>query len=317
MSSGPEPVKITFVPGFTMARSRRSLADALREIREQGLTVALVPTMGYLHEGHLSLVDVARRHADVVAMSIFVNPMQFGEGEDLDRYPRDMERDVKLAMERGVGLVFAPPREEMYPGGEPVVTVDPGALAERLCGTYRPGHFHGVVTVVAKLFGLMRPDVAVFGRKDYQQAVLVRRMVRDLNLPVEVQVGPLVREPDGLAMSSRNAYLSDDERAQAVGLFEALEAADAAFRAGEGRPEVLLDRARSVLASHPLVRPQYLELVDPETLEPLAEAREGAVLAAAAHLGSTRIIDNLILGAGRTDPRARPDSDASGRGGGE
>ena len=316
MSSGSQPIKITFRPGFTVARSLRSLEKALEEVQARELRLALVPTMGYLHEGHLSLVDVARQHADVVALSIFVNPLQFGEGEDLDRYPRDMERDVKLAMERGVGLVFAPPREEMYPGGEPVVTVDPGSLATRLCGQYRPGHFHGVVTVVAKLFGLLRPQVAVFGRKDYQQAVLIRRMVQDLNLPVEIQVGPLVREPDGLAMSSRNAYLSDEEREEAVGLFQALEAADAAFRAGEGSPEVLLDRARSVLASHPLVQLQYLELVDAETLEPLAEAREGAVLAAAAHLGSTRIIDNVILGAVGTDPRTRPDPEASEQGGG-
>ncbi len=301
MSSGSQPIKITFRPGFTVARSLRSLEKALEEIQARELRLALVPTMGYLHEGHLSLVDVARQHADVVALSIFVNPLQFGEGEDLDRYPRDMERDVKLAMERGVGLVFAPPREEMYPGGEPVVTVDPGSLATRLCGQYRPGHFHGVVTVVAKLFGLLRPQVAVFGRKDYQQAVLIRRMVQDLNLPVEIQVGPLVREPDGLAMSSRNAYLSAQERAQAVGLHQALKAADAAFRQGEGRPEQLLDRARAVLDAHPLLRPQYLELVDPETLEPLEEAREGSVLAVAAHCGSTRLIDNLILGAARSE----------------
>ena len=264
-------------------------------VRAAGGTVALVPTMGYLHEGHLSLVDHARAHADRVAMSIFVNPLQFGPTEDLDRYPRDLERDLAMARSRGVDLVFAPTAAEMYPDGEPRVAVVPDErIAGRLCGATRPGHFRGVLTVVAKLFGIVRPDVAVFGQKDYQQATLIRRMADDLDLPVRIEVAPIVREADGLAMSSRNVYLSPDERRQALALARALERARALFEAGETDAEVLRASLRREM-SVPGVEPEYAEVVDPRTLEPVVRAVPGAVCAVAARVGRTRLIDNAAL----------------------
>lgn len=289
-------------PQLMVSRTRAELARVLAKLRREGRTLALVPTMGYLHEGHLRLLDEARPRADVTALSIFVNPLQFGPGEDLDRYPRDEARDLRLARERGADLAFVPDRSEMYPSGEPLVQVDPGPLAERLCGRFRPGHFRGVLTVVAKLFGLFRPDTAVFGRKDYQQALLIRRMVRDLELGVEVRTAPLVREEDGLALSSRNEYLSPEERSDALGLYRALSAADRVFREGTDSATELLEVARTTVDKHPGIRLQYLELVDPETLEPLERARRGSVLAVAAHVGSTRLIDNVVLGSAETDP---------------
>lgn len=300
---GKEPTTGAESAGLLLTRTRQELATALSELRARGRTVALVPTMGYLHEGHLRLVDEAKQQADVVALTIFVNPLQFGPGEDLDRYPRDEARDLRLARERGVDLVFAPSREEMYPDGKPLIQVTPGALGDRLCGRFRPGHFAGVLTVVAKLFGLFRPTVSVFGRKDYQQALLIRRMARELELGVAIRVGPLVREHDGLALSSRNAYLSDAERQDAVGLYRGLEAADRAFRQGEVLAGDLLARARKEMARYRHLRLQYLELVDPDDLEPLPEARDGAVLAVAAHCGPSRLIDNLVLGQASPDPR--------------
>lgn len=300
------------LPRLAPVRTRAALAEALAGLRSGGRSLALVPTMGFLHEGHLRLVDAAREQAETVALTLFVNPLQFGAGEDLERYPRSEERDLELAAGRGVELAFAPSTREMYPDGSPAVQVDPGPLGERLCGAFRPGHFQGVLTVVARLFGLFRPDVAVFGRKDYQQAVLVKRMVRDLALGVRIHVAALVREADGLAMSSRNAYLSPDERREAVGLHRALSAADQTFRSGETDGDALLARAREVLAGFPLLRPQYLELVHPESLETVDEAFAGAVLAVAAHCGEARLIDNLVLGAPEPDPRVGG-SDTSAR----
>jgi pantoate--beta-alanine ligase len=256
--------------------------------------VGLVPTMGFLHEGHLALVDRAREASDWTAMSIFVNPLQFGPAEDLDRYPRDLERDLELARERGVELVFAPTAAEMYPRGEPRVAVVPGPMADRLCGASRPGHFRGVLTVVAKLLGIFTPDLAVFGQKDYQQAALIRAMVEDLDLPVEVRVGATVRDPDGLAMSSRNAYLSAEERGRALGLHAALAEARALFAAGEDDAQLLRARMRSILDLRG-IQLEYAEVVDPDTLESVAHARSGCVCAIAARVGSTRLIDNLIL----------------------
>lgn len=278
-----------------VTRTRRELREAIAAHRGGGGRWALVPTMGYLHEGHLSLVEVGATEADAVAVSVFVNPLQFGPGEDLATYPRDEERDLRLLEERGATLAFLPPVEEMYPGGPPVVTVDPGPMGARLCGAYRPGHFAGVLTVVAKLFGLFRPDVAVFGRKDFQQAVLIRRMVTDLELGVDVRTAPVVREPDGLAMSSRNSYLSPEERAQAPGIHRGLQAARERFRSGVDDPEALLEAYREVLVEHPLLRGQYAEVVHPETLEPVSRAGPGDVIAVAAFCGSTRLIDNLEL----------------------
>lgn len=275
----------------TIAAVRAAVAEA----RRGGGRVALVPTMGYLHEGHLSLVDEAHRLGDLVVMSIFVNPLQFGAGEDLDRYPRDLERDAALAAGRGVDVLFVPATDEMYPAGEPVVRVVPGRLADRLDGAARPGHFEGVLTVVAKLLNIVQPDVAIFGQKDFQQSVLVRRMVADLDVPVEIVVAPIVREPDGLALSSRNVYLGPAERASARALSRALGAAEAAVRAGERDVARLLAAMRAVLDAEPVVRPQYVQLVDPRTLEPLATAVPGTVAAVAAFVGPTRLIDNLVL----------------------
>lgn len=278
-----------------VVRTRGELAGALAGIREGRRSVGLVPTMGFLHEGHLSLVDRAAALADRVAVSLFVNPLQFGPSEDLAAYPRDEARDLDLLRRRGVALVFAPSVAAMYPEGEPVVTVSPGALERRLCGAFRPGHFRGVLTVVAKLFGLMRPDVAVFGRKDFQQAVLVARMVRDLELGVRVETGPIVRESDGLAMSSRNVYLSPDERRQALGLHAGLSAAASRWAAGETRSERLLDEIRRAVVERPLLALQYAEAVDPATLEGRDVALSGTVLAIAAFCGTTRLIDNIEL----------------------
>jgi pantoate--beta-alanine ligase len=270
------------------------VGDAVRAARRAGHRVGYVPTMGFLHEGHLSLVDRARALADRVVVSIFVNPLQFGPGEDLARYPRDLERDAALCEARGVDLLFTPSAEALYPAGEPVVRVVPGPLAERLCGAYRPGHFAGVLTVVAKLFHVVPADVAVFGQKDYQQALLIRCMVRDLDFPIAVDVAPTVREADGLAMSSRNAYLASAERSRAALLHQGLAAALAAYRDGVRQPAALVGIAEEFLVRGG-VRPQYLELVDGETLAPPAEAKAGDVLAVAAHVGATRLIDNVIL----------------------
>ncbi|HLL84727.1 MAG TPA: pantoate--beta-alanine ligase [Longimicrobium sp.] len=279
---------------LSVARTVAEVREAVREARAAGKSVALVPTMGYLHEGHLSLLDEARARADVVMMSIFVNPLQFGPAEDLDRYPRDLDRDLALAATRGTELVFAPTAAEMYPHGEPAVQVVPGPLAERLCGASRPGHFRGVLTVVAKLFGIFQPDVAVFGQKDLQQATLIRRMVEDLDFAVRVEVAPIVREPDGLAMSSRNVYLSASERESALALSRGLRRARAVWDAGEADAATL----RAVLwreMAVPGVEPEYAEVVAPRTLDGVERAVPGTVLAVAARVGRTRLIDNAIL----------------------
>jgi len=289
-----------------MAHTRDELRAALTPLRAGGATIALVPTMGALHSGHLTLFDMAGSLADSVVASIFVNPLQFSAGEDLDRYPADLDADVRLAGSRGVSTVFAPEVAVMYPEGYSGVHVQPGPLGDRLCGPFRPGHFEGVLTVVAKLFGLVRPDVAVFGRKDLQQAILIRNMVRDLELGVRVEVAPLVREPDGLAMSSRNKYLSPGERRDAAGIHAALEAADHLFRQGVSDAGALLDRVREVLGQHPRLQLEYAELVDPESLDALASAGAESTIAVAVHCGSTRLIDNLVLGAASPDPRMVP-----------
>lgn len=257
--------------------------------------MGLVPSMGYLHEGHLSLVDIARERSDFLAVSIFVNPLQFGPGEDLGLYPRDLDRDLALLGERGADLVFFPSVEEMFPDGEPQVVVDPGPMGQRLCGEYRPGHFRGVLTVVARLLGLFRPHVAVFGQKDYQQAVLIRRMVRDMEMGVELAFGPVVREEDGLALSSRNLFLSEDQRADAVGLRRSLQAVQRAFEEGSRSGTELRGVLVREVANYPLLQLQYGEIVHPQRLEPLEVVEPGAVVAVAAHCGRTRLIDNHIL----------------------
>lgn len=251
--------------------------------------------MGYLHEGHLQLCDIARAHADTVVMSIFVNPLQFGASEDLDRYPRDLERDSRLAAGRGVDVLFTPEAAEMYPDGDAHVRVHAPSLDDRLCGRYRPGHFEGVLTVVAKLFNISDPDIAVFGQKDLQQAALVRRMAHDLHFRVHVVVAPIIREADGLAMSSRNVYLTPDQRTAALAIHRGLLAAQEAFAGGETAPRRLVAATEAILDRTPGVSPQYVELVEPETLATPGTAAAGHVVAIAAHVGSTRLIDNHIL----------------------
>jgi pantoate--beta-alanine ligase len=242
-------------------------------------------------------VDEGRRRADRVIMSIFVNPLQFGPSEDLDRYPRDLPRDRALAEARGTDALFVPTVEVMYPSGSEIRVV-PGATAARWEGAARPGHFEGVLTVVAKLFHLVEPDVACFGRKDIQQATLVRQMVRDLDWRLEVAVVPTARETDGLALSSRNAYLDGDHRRQAVALSAALRAVHERFRAGERSAAALLGVAHQVLASEPTIKVEYVALAEPATLAPVETAAADSVVALAARVGRTRLIDNIILGQG-------------------
>jgi pantoate--beta-alanine ligase len=268
-----------------------------RERHRAGRRVGLVPTMGFLHEGHLRLMDRAGQGADDVVVSLFVNPLQFGPQEDLARYPRDLARDRQLARDRGVACLFVPDERAMYPV-PPAVRVVPGELARHLCGPWRPGHFEGVLTVVAKLLHQVEPDVAVFGRKDAQQAVMVQRMAQDLDFAVDVLVAPTVREPDGLAMSSRNAYLSPEQRRAAPALSRGLAAAHAAFRDGETRAADLIAGVRAVVEREALLRLQYVEAVDPVNLAPVAVATRDTLLALAAHLGTTRLIDNIVLGDG-------------------
>lgn len=269
------------------------IREAVAERRRAGARVAFVPTMGALHEGHLALVDRARRGADVVVMSVFVNPMQFGPTEDFARYPRDEEADAALAADRGVDLFFAPEIAEMYPG-DAEVRVVPGAAASEWEGAVRPGHFAGVLTVVAKLLHIVAPDVAVFGRKDLQQASLTRRMVRDLDFPVAIEVAPTVRERDGLALSSRNRYLGADDRVRALALVHALRTTCAHFTLGE-RDATALVRKGLGAAEHDGVSPEYLAVVDPETMARVEEATPRSAVIIAARVGGTRLIDNMML----------------------
>lgn len=275
------------------------MREASRAARARGQRVALVPTMGYLHEGHLELVRRARALADWVVVSIFVNPTQFGPGEDLDRYPRDLPRDTELCRREGVDVVFTPTPGEMYPDGfQTYVTVE--GLSQPLCGASRPGHFRGVATVVAKLLHIVEPDVAVFGQKDYQQLQVIRRMVRDLSMGLEIEGVPTVREAGGLARSSRNAYLTEEERGRALGLSRALAQIQAEVTAGEDRVGVLVAGARRLLEEAG-IRVDYLEVRDPESLEPVERIRARAVAAVAARVGKTRLIDNRVIEA--PDPR--------------
>ncbi len=268
------------------ARARR------RADREAGLRVAFVPTMGYLHEGHLALVRRARELGDAVWVSIFVNPTQFGPNEDFERYPRDLTRDARLLEAEGVDVLFAPSVEEMYPR-EPVVAISFSGLDRVLCGASRPGHFAGVGLVVAKLFNIVQPDVAVFGQKDAQQALLIRRLAEDLSFPVEIEVAPTVREPDGLAMSSRNTYLSPEERAAAPVLYRALRAAGEVIASGQRDPGAVEELLRTTVETEPLARVEYAVCVDAETLERPERIDGPVLLALAVRFGATRLIDNL------------------------
>ncbi len=279
----------------TISELRTDIAQA----RASGKVVGLVPTMGALHAGHLALIEAASQGDDFVVVSVFVNPTQFGPEEDYERYPQQLTRDAELAAEAGGDLIFAPSRAEMYPDDHST-WVEVEDLTEGLCGGFRPGHFRGVTTVVTKLLNIVQPDRAYFGEKDYQQLVVIKRLVRDLNMPVEIVGRPTVREADGLAVSSRNQYLDTQQRAAAPRLYQALQHGAQAARQGASgiqAEEVI----RESLASEPMFTVQYVQAVDPETLQPRGEARAPMVIAAAAYLGDTRLIDNIRIEEDATD----------------
>ena len=276
---------------ITTVHEMKSVA---REIRAQGKSLALVPTMGALHEGHLSLARRARRECDAVVVSIFVNPTQFGPGEDFTRYPRNLEQDLDLLAPLQVDAAFAPGATEIYPQGFDTF-IEPGALAAPLEGAARPGHFSGVATVVVKLFNIVRPDVACFGQKDFQQALLIRHLARDLNLDVRLAICPIVREPDGLAQSSRNAYLDAEDRRAALALYRSLRRAQELVDAGETEARLIVEEMGKVLAGEPRVTPDYAVVVEPARLSPVQRITPGCVALVAARVGSTRLIDNWII----------------------
>lgn len=279
---------------MNVARTIQEVRAYRERARSRGSHVGLVPTMGALHEGHLSLVRMAREKCKTVVVSIFVNPTQFGPNEDFARYPRDLEHDLALLEREKVDLAFVPTVKEMYP--EPVVTwIMVEGLSDRLCGKSRLGHFRGVATVVAKLFNIVEPDMAFFGQKDAAQVAIIKRMVHDLDFPAEIEVGPIVREVDGLAMSSRNAYLTAEQRTQALVLFRSLGRTKDLLTAGERNVAALIEVAKEELARVPEVRLDYFEIVDPDELTPVATITKPALAAVAAFAGNTRLIDNILL----------------------
>jgi pantoate--beta-alanine ligase len=275
-------------------RNISEMQSASRAVLQARKRLGFVPTMGALHEGHLSLVRAAKARCEVVAASIFVNPLQFGPQEDLAKYPRNFERDCDLLTKEGVDYLFAPSVEEMYPNGAVTQVVVEG-LSDRLCGKSRPGHFHGVTTVVAKLFHIVEPDIAFFGEKDAAQVAIIRHMVRDLNFPVEIAVYPIVRERDGLAMSSRNAYLNAEERKSALALYRSLMAVQKLFELGERNAGILMAAGEKTFAENQSARLDYFEIVDPDTLAPVKTMVGPALAAIAGFVGTTRLIDNILL----------------------
>lgn len=312
--------------GIPVVSAVEEVREAVAAARRAGKTIGFVPTMGALHRGHTSLIDTAAAQCDYVVVSIFVNPLQFGPTEDLDRYPRTLAQDVALCRQHGAHLVFAPNDRVMYPRPQRTY-VNVEKLTEGLCGASRPGHFRGVATVVAKLFNIVLPHRAYFGEKDYQQLVVIRRMVEDLNFPVTVVGVPTVREGDGLALSSRNKYLSPEERQAALSLSRGLQAARRALDSGERDPQVLAGLVRQELAKEPLVREDYISVVDGFSLEPLiygrgpgpkdaagdaGEPRGPIVVAVAAHVGQARLIDNLIYREDQPTPAGGSDQKEGG-----
>jgi pantoate--beta-alanine ligase len=276
-----------------IVRTIPELRVALKAIRESGQSIGFVPTMGFLHEGHASLIRQSTARCDSTVVSVFVNPTQFGPGEDLGKYPRDLERDQNLCLRLGVGTLFIPEPAEIYPTGF-CTSIGVGPMGEVLCGQFRPGHFRGVATVVTKLFNLIHPDLAFFGQKDLQQAAVIRRVVKDLNLPVDILVAPTVREPDGLAMSSRNTYLTPENRQRALGISRGLFEAERRFRAGDRDADALVAQVRSELAAMDEI--QYCEAVDPLTMDSIAGTiTRPTALVVAVKVGGTRLIDNVLL----------------------
>jgi len=272
----------------------------VRILKKEGKSIGFVPTMGYLHEGHLSLVKTAKKHTDVVVMSIFVNPLQFGQDEDLDKYPRDFKHDEEMARSAGVDVIFYPSAKDMYPEGYATyVNID--GLSDDLCGKSRPGHFLGVATIVAKLFGIVKPDLAYFGQKDAQQAVIIKKMVEDLNMGIEIKILPTVREPDGLAMSSRNTYLSEAERADAAILYKSLKKAEELIKLGERESKKIIKTMRTMIEARPAAKIDYISIVDTKELTDMNTISGDALIALAVSVGKTRLIDNIIVKEG-VDP---------------
>lgn len=270
------------------------MAEAAEEIRSAGKAIGFVPTMGYLHEGHLSLVRQAKRECGTVVLSIFVNPAQFGPNEDLARYPRDLDGDIAKCRREDVSIVFAPGAEEMYPGGH-ATYVEVEGVSQGLCGAVRPGHFRGVATVVTKLFNIVRPHRAYFGQKDFQQTLVVRRLAKDLNTEVEVIVCPTVREPDGLSISSRNIYLSPEERMASARIYRSLASARNLRESGETRPEALVEKVREILKGEALIKVEYVEIVGADGMKKVKTVGDSAVIALAVRIGKTRLIDNILI----------------------
>lgn len=270
------------------------IKDFVREAKKQNKTIGFVPTMGYLHRGHLSLIEKARQQCDVVIASIFVNPIQFGAGEDFEQYPRDLTRDLELAKSVGVDAVFAPEVKEMYPQGF-ATFIDLEKITEPLCGRSRPGHFRGVATVVTKLFNIVEADFAFFGQKDAQQVVIIRKMVADLNMNLQIVTAPIVREEDGLAMSSRNVYLNPDERKAALVLSRSLEKARETIERGERNPSSLQMLTTGMINKEPLAKIDYVEILGLPNLEPMDKLEGEFLIALAVRFGNTRLIDNLVM----------------------
>ena len=276
-----------------LVKSIEEMKQIVKNLKKEGKSIGFVPTMGYLHEGHISLMRCSKKDNDITVVSIFVNPIQFGVNEDLDRYPRDLERDLEICKKEGVDYVFHPSVEEMYPEDFSTYVIVEG-LTEGLCGAYRPGHFKGVTTVVNKLFNIVQPDRVYFGEKDYQQLKVIQKMVKDLNMNVQVIGCPIVREPDGLAMSSRNKYLSPEERKAALSLSKALFKAKEMFKSGETDINKIRKEMEKIILSHPEVKEiQYIEFVDAETLKPKERLEKGSIIALAVFVGNTRLIDNI------------------------
>jgi len=264
------------------------------EARREGKVIALVPTMGFLHEGHLSLIRLADEAADVVVTSIYVNPTQFGPSEDVDQYPRDIDRDTTLAQQAGTDVLFVPTDKAMYSQGyQTFVTVE--NLTRGLCGAFRPTHFRGVTTIVTKLFNIVRPHISVFGQKDAQQAIVIKRMTRDLNFDIEIKVAPIVRHEDGLAMSSRNKYLTPQQRSQAPVLYQSLCAANKMIEEGERNPNVVKKHTKDMIEAIASSKIDYIEIVNAETLEPVREIRGNILIALAVYIGKARLIDNILI----------------------
>ncbi len=277
-----------------IAKTIDSTRELIKDARKADKTIGLVPTMGALHIGHISLIEAAKKQTNYVVVSIFVNPTQFGAAEDFDKYPQPFEQDTKICREQGVDLVFAPSVNEMYPS-QNITWVNVEKLTETLCGRSRPGHFKGVTAVCAKLFNIIQPDIALFGQKDAQQAVVIKRMVADLHMPLKIQVCPTVREDDGLAVSSRNKYLTPQERKDAPLLYESLQKAKQLIQAGTTDAEKIITEMKKILSRSEVLQPEYVEIVNAETLQPINPVIGPALIALAARLGSARLIDNILI----------------------